>query len=66
MEKVGKIHGDGWSEVKNIHSRPVYPPDFDDIRRFISMLCWKEEPILIPWSPIPRYILHSFHYMYMF
>ena len=24
MEKVGKIHGDMWSEVRNIHSRHVY------------------------------------------
>ena len=24
MEKVGKIHGDVWSEVRNIHSRHVY------------------------------------------
>src|SRR6266446_2190012 len=24
MEKVGKIHGDVWSEVRNIHSRQVY------------------------------------------
>ena len=24
MEKVGKIHGDLWSEVRNIHSRHVY------------------------------------------
>jgi len=24
MEKVGKIHGDVWSEVRNVHSRRVY------------------------------------------
>jgi len=24
MEKVGKIHGDWWSEVRNIHSRHGY------------------------------------------
>jgi len=24
MEKVGKIHGDWWSEVRNIHSRHMY------------------------------------------
>ena len=24
MEKVGKIHGDVWSEVRNVHSRHVY------------------------------------------
>jgi hypothetical protein len=24
MEKVGKIHGDWWSEVRNVHSRHVY------------------------------------------
>jgi hypothetical protein len=24
MEKVGKIYGDVWSEVRNVHSRHVY------------------------------------------
>ena len=24
MEEVGKVHGDVWSEVKNVHSRRVY------------------------------------------
>jgi len=24
MEEVGKVHGDVWSEVRNVHSRRVY------------------------------------------